>query len=730
MSLFVSDSRSRGRSRSPGRREPSRSRDGRAPSPNPVSKSKSRHSAKKYYQSDSGSDSDSDSNSPKYKIASPRHDIASPGYEHAHQTHGASSALTRGYSQTSDHQYDVHRRQSSPGPGYHPSYAQPAKFEHAQPTEYLQSRPVTYTSPTEYSPIPACEQPGYVPPGQYKYEYARTAAERGIRPPPSPGLEHGRHLSLNASGNVNLNVGRRHSPQLQYVQPVPLQYAQHPHQVYTQTAEPQRPEYRRLHSSSMSSQNGRPEYAVPDRYQYAQPSQQITYASKTEPRKSSYTQSSQNQIVEIAPGGGVLHNPPSPGLGPRMHRLSVGGGGAGSLNVATTHGHGHSMSGGLPPGSPLLEAYRGTYQSISPMPSPMMLPSHMDDGLDDLEPLSGGYSSGDSRGHGHRRRPHKRVSFYDPTPDAKALAEALKHSKPDPEPLIEILPRLSEDEIMQLRIEYKKYIKVQGKGINIAKHIKLKVPGNLGKAAYATALGRWESEAHWANFWYQSNSSRRELLIESLMGRTNAEITAIKDAFSDKRYSDSLEKCMKAELKADKFRTAILLALAERRQEEHAPLSIDLVRRDVQDLHRALTSKEGGETAMINIIVVRSDKHLREVLQVFERSYKKNFAREMIRKSQNLVGETLAHMLNGVLNRPVRDALLLHQALTNETSRDRTELLVSRLVRFHWEPAHLERVKREYGRRYGRSLEGDVLAEGRRGDFGEFLEGLCAGARR
>ena len=270
----------------------------------------------------------------------------------------------------------------------------------------------------------------------------------------------------------------------------------------------------------------------------------------------------------------------------------------------------------------------------------MMLPSHMDDDLDDLEPLSGGgadYSSDDSRGHGHHRRPRKRVSFYDPAPDAKALAEALKHSKPDPEPLIEILPRLSDEEIMQLRIEYKKHIKVQGKGINIAKHIKLKVSGNLGKVAYATALGRWESEAHWANFWYQSNSSRRELLIESLMGRTNAEIIAIKDSFRDKRYGDSLEKCMKAELKADKFRTAILLVLEERRQEENAPLSIDLVRHDVQDLHRALTTKEGGETAMINIIVVRSDKHLREVLQVFERTYKKNFAREMIRKSQNLV---------------------------------------------------------------------------------------------
>ena len=86
-------------------------------------------------------------------------------------------------------------------------------------------------------------------------------------------------------------------------------------------------------------------------------------------------------------------------------------------------------------------------------------------------------------------------------------------------------------------------------------------------------------------------------------------------------------------------------------------------------------------------------------------------------------GETLAHILNGVLNRPVRDALLLHQALA-ETSKDRADLLVSRLVRFHWEPKHLERVKVAYKQRYGSSLEKDVAHE-TKGEFSEFLRELC-----
>lgn len=71
----------------------------------------------------------------------------------------------------------------------------------------------------------------------------------------------------------------------------------------------------------------------------------------------------------------------------------------------------------------------------------------------------------------------------------------------------------------------------------------------------------------------------------------------------------------------------------------------------------------------------------------------------------------------------MRDALLLHQALA-ESSRDRTDLLVSRLVRFHWEPSHLERIKVAYKQKYGSRLE-SAMQEGTRGDFGDFCVALC-----
>jgi hypothetical protein len=178
---------------------------------------------------------------------------------------------------------------------------------------------------------------------------------------------------------------------------------------------------------------------------------------------------------------------------------------------------------------------------------------------------------------------------------------------------------------------------VQGKGVNLSKHIKTKVTGNFGKAVYVTALGRWESEGYWANFWYQSHGSRRELLIESLMGRSNSEVRMIKEDFKDKRYSNSLTRCMEKELKMDKFRTAVLMVLEERRQEEQDVYPMEYVHRDVDLLYRSIRADRGGESGMLEIIVRRSDAHLREVLKTYEKMYGENFARVALKKSNNLV---------------------------------------------------------------------------------------------
>ncbi|KAK4145719.1 uncharacterized protein C8A04DRAFT_35534 [Dichotomopilus funicola] len=476
----------------------------------------------------------------------------------------------------------------------------------------------------------------------------------------------------------------------------------------------------------------------PDSYGYSQ--QRPWDGSKPSPEEPRYSASHLDiQGPSSRPG-----REPSPGPGeplksamkrsrsPQPPTLSMS-----TLTVQNPNPHyAGAQSVSAAPASPLLEAYHGTYQSMSPMPSPLLFPTNSGSNPQILDALSPLEYDDDRSGDKRRAR---RARFADPADDAARLAKALKGERraPDTEPLVEILPGLTHEQVMELRVEYKRLVKTgsERKGVNIAKHIRARLKdedGNLMKACYATALGRWESEAYWANFWYHGDKTRRELLIESLMGRTNDEIRLIKEGFSDKKYANSLTKCMRTELKEDKFKKAVLMVLDEQRMEEvdaqGRPLRIDfrLVDDDVRELHHAVGSEKGGESLMISIITQRSDAHLREVLREYKEKYKgANFAKDALKKSGNLVGEVLAHILNGVINKPVRDAMLLHHALTASRRDDlRRELLISRLVRYHWDAQHMALVRRAYRETYGRDLQ-DAVREATKGEWGEFCVQLC-----
>ena len=67
-------------------------------------------------------------------------------------------------------------------------------------------------------------------------------------------------------------------------------------------------------------------------------------------------------------------------------------------------------------------------------------------------------------------------------------------------------------------------------------------------------------------------------------------------------------------------------------------------------------------------------------------------------------------------------------ASSKHERQQRHELLISRLVRLHWDRMHLVRVKTEYEEKYGRVVEEDI-EEATKGDFREFCIALCQTGR-
>ncbi|KAL6712543.1 hypothetical protein ACN47E_000420 [Coniothyrium glycines] len=785
---------------------------------------------------------------------------------------GRERSRSRSRSRSHSHAPEPQQQYSSQYGAADPAHAHYAS-EIRQPGQHYATSPAPEPiTMGNYSDLPPEERPGYVAAPSFAHPSASSAGPpSGVVYAQAGNVQYAPQSFAYAAPSASsqpaiTRTPAASTPGYQYAQtspnitytakPVAPSQPPPPVRNPSQTSQPQyatQPQYTTVPHAPAPPQSVQQSYTPPNvQHSYPPPSVQHSYpppplaahSPAASPRPdhkrnaSSSKLSDGRKVVEIVPGGGggKLNAPPSPGM--RPHSLSVGGGGGGGggrpenlrMDRLSVSGNrpdiqtivpggmpGGFPGGALPPPSPLLEAYHGTYQSLSPMPTAMML----DDDLDHLPPLDSlsprgsrqdvhgrhrahskagrspspnpqtkhrdklalaAYGGGhedrfddryddrydhryddrrDNRSrnhdHGHRGKPDKpsRVKIYDAEEDALALVDALAARTIDADTVIDILPALNHDQMLELRAEYKRHCKVQGRGINIAKHIKLKISGNFGKIAHVTALGKYESEGYWANYWYQSGNARRELLIEALMGRQNFEIREIKDAFKDKRYSDSLTRCMDKELKADKFRKAVLMALEGARQEESDVWPAEYRNRDVDTLYQAIRARDGGESTMLSVVVMRSDAHLREVLRTYERKYQGNFARDALKKSNNLVGEVIAHILNGVINRPARDAMLLHHALMDliepdthghgrtsssrvSSSRDtatskherqqRFELLISRLVRLHWDRLHLVRVKSEYEEKYGRVVEEDV-EEATKGDFREFCIALCQTGR-
>jgi hypothetical protein len=97
---------------------------------------------------------------------------------------------------------------------------------------------------------------------------------------------------------------------------------------------------------------------------------------------------------------------------------------------------------------------------------PLALRLDDDSELDDLPMLNPSVPRNSHNGHDRREskgqaaREKKRAIIYDGEEDAKAIAKALNHHSIDALAVCDILPRLSHDQILDVRKEYKKHVKV------------------------------------------------------------------------------------------------------------------------------------------------------------------------------------------------------------------------------------------------------------------------------
>lgn len=205
------------------------------------------------------------------------------------------------------------------------------------------------------------------------------------------------------------------------------------------------------------------------------------------------------------------------------------------------------------------------------------------------------------------------------------------------------------------------------------------------------------------------------------MGKTTAQITQMKQLYQS-RYGKSLDADVRGDLS---FKTAQLfeLALTAQKPEEWVQPNPQTAQADAAALYKATKGRVGtDEITVCKILSQSSNIHIRAIAYEYERQHgslveciKKEFSGHM--------KDALVYIIEGATDPIKRDAILLEGSMKGLGTKD--DLLISRLVRAHWNRIHLESVKNAYRSIYHKELRDRVRGE-TSGDYRDMLMAMLA----
>ena len=198
------------------------------------------------------------------------------------------------------------------------------------------------------------------------------------------------------------------------------------------------------------------------------------------------------------------------------------------------------------------------------------------------------------------------------------------------------------------------------------------------------------------------------LLNDVLIGRSNADMNAIKAAYHQ-HYHRSLENDVRGDLSA-KTERMFMMILAATRQEDSAPVLPQNVDADVAEIHRATEGRSGTDQLTVcSILTNRSDGQIRAIAHAYEARYRIPLEQMLKREFTGHMEMALVQMVLCGVDRIMQDALALESTMAGMGTND--NLLIVRVVRMHWDRAHMHQVKNAYRQRYRQDLATRIKGE-------------------
>jgi annexin A7/11 len=203
--------------------------------------------------------------------------------------------------------------------------------------------------------------------------------------------------------------------------------------------------------------------------------------------------------------------------------------------------------------------------------------------------------------------------------DAEALRKAMKGFGTDEKMLIRVLADKDPFQVRVIRDTYKRKF-----NRDLIHDVKSEVSGWFEEGLCAIIRGPLETDVHLLKAATEGPGTKEKVLNDVLLGRSNADLRAIKDAYQ-RTYRTSLEADIKADLSM-KTERHFLMVLAANRNEESAPVIPQQVDQDVMEIYKATEGKVGTDELLVcSILSNRSDAQISAIAH----TYKQKFTRDL-----------------------------------------------------------------------------------------------------
>ncbi|KAM0253046.1 hypothetical protein ACHAQJ_007477 [Trichoderma viride] len=306
---------------------------------------------------------------------------------------------------------------------------------------------------------------------------------------------------------------------------------------------------------------------------------------------------------------------------------------------------------------------------------------------------------------------------WDGTADAQALRAAMKGFGTDEKALVNILSRKDPLQIEVLRTTFERLFKRR-----LIEDIKKETRSWFEYGLVQLARGPLMADVHNLYDAMSGPGTKEVVLNDILLSRSNADLRAIKSAYQQ-TFRRSLESDVKGELSL-KTERHFLIVLAANRAEESAPVIPQQVEEDVMNIYRATEGKVGTDEILVcSILSNRSDNQIRAISHTYRQKFNRDLDTVIDSEFSGHMKTALLFQLRHAVDKYMHAARLLEDSMAGLGTKD--HLLISRVVRFHWDRQELANVKGAYQHRYKKNLTSRIRGE-TSGDY-QMLMVACIG---